>query len=39
MPPVQIGEIMRSAGLATVVETGEGCRLQLGDIISCFPGM
>ena len=39
MPPVQIGEIMRSAGLATVVEVGEGCRLQLGDIMSCFPGM
>jgi len=39
MPPVQIGEVMRSAGLATVVEAGEGCRLQPGDIISCFPGM
>lgn len=38
MPPVQIGEVMRSFGLATVIEAGEGCRLQLGDIISCFPG-
>ena len=39
MPPVQIGEVMRSAGLATVVETGDGCRLKNGDIVSCFPGM
>jgi len=39
MPPVQIGEVMRSSGLATVIEAGEGCRLQLGDIISCLPGM
>jgi len=38
MPPVQIGEVMRSAGLATVIEAGEGCRLQPGDVISCLPG-
>ena len=38
MPPVQIGEVMRSAGLATVIEAGEGCRLQPGDVISCMPG-
>ena len=37
-PPVQIGEVMRSIGLATVVKAGEGCKLQLGDIISCLPG-
>lgn len=38
IPPVQIGEVMRAAGLATVVEAGEGCRLQPGDIVSCVPG-
>ena len=38
MPPVQIGEVMRSAGLATVVKVGEGCTLQPGDIVSCLPG-
>ncbi len=38
MPPVQIGEVMRAAGLATVVEAGEGCMLQPGDAVSCFPG-
>jgi hypothetical protein len=40
IPPIQIGEVMRSAAvLATVIEAGEGCRLQPGDIISCSPGM
>jgi NADPH-dependent curcumin reductase CurA len=38
IPPVQIGEVMRAAGLATVVEAGEGCRLQPDDIVSCIPG-
>ena len=37
-PPVQIGEVMRSHGLATVVEAGEGCKLQPGDTVSCSPG-
>ena len=37
-PPVQIGEVMRSHGLATVVEAGEGCKLQPGDAVSCLPG-
>ena len=38
MPPVQVGEVMRSLGLATVVEAGEGCRLLPGDVVSCMPG-
>jgi NADPH-dependent curcumin reductase CurA len=38
IPPVQIGEVMRAAGLATVLKAGEGCRLQPGDIVSCMPG-
>ena len=38
VPPVQIGEVMRAAGLATVVEAGEGCKLQPGDVVTCFPG-
>ena len=38
MPPVQIGEVMRSAGLATVVQVGEGSKLQPGDVVSCLPG-
>lgn len=29
---------MRSAGLATVVEVGEGCDLVKGDIVACSPG-
>jgi NADPH-dependent curcumin reductase CurA len=37
-PPVQIGQVMRSVGLGTVVEVGEGSQLQLGDIVSCNPG-
>ncbi|KAF8263880.1 alcohol dehydrogenase [Lactarius quietus] len=31
--PVQIGEVMRAAGLATVVEVGEGSKLQPGDLV------
>ncbi|KAH9063837.1 alcohol dehydrogenase [Lactarius vividus] len=38
MPPVQIGEVMRSIGLATVVEVGEGSKLQPGDVVQCMPG-
>ena len=38
IPPVQIGEVMRSGGLATVVKAGEGCRLLPGDVVSCMPG-
>jgi len=36
--PVQIGDVMRSDGLATVVETGEGCRMKPGDLVSCATG-
>jgi hypothetical protein len=38
VPPVQIGAVMRSFGLGTVVETGEGCELRPGDIVSGLPG-
>ena len=38
VPPVQIGEVMRSFGLATVVKAGEGCGLLPGDVVSCTPG-
>ncbi|KAH9000376.1 hypothetical protein EDB92DRAFT_1940117 [Lactarius akahatsu] len=38
VPPVQIGEVMRAAGLATVVEVGEGSKLQPGDVVQCMPG-
>jgi len=39
VPPVQIGEVMRAGGIATVVEVGGGdCRLRPGDVISCSPG-
>jgi NADPH-dependent curcumin reductase CurA len=38
VPPVQIGEVMRAVGLATVVKAGEGCKLQPGDVVSCMPG-
>ncbi|KAI9461635.1 hypothetical protein BJY52DRAFT_189675 [Lactarius psammicola] len=37
-PPVQIGEVMRSIGLATVVQVGEGSKLRPGDIVQCIPG-
>jgi NADPH-dependent curcumin reductase CurA len=36
--PVQIGEVMRSIGLATVVEVGESSKLQPGDVVQCVPG-
>ena len=38
VPPVQIGEVMRSVGLATVVEVGEGSKLQAGDVVQCMSG-
>ena len=38
LPPVQIGEVMRSGGLATVVEVGVGSKLQPGDVVQCMPG-
>jgi len=37
-PPVQIGEVMRAMGLATVVKVGEGSKLQHGDVVSCVSG-
>lgn len=36
--PVQIGEVMRAVGLATVVEVGEGSKLRSGDLVYCMPG-
>ena len=36
--PVQIGEVMRSVGLAAVVEVGEGSKLRPGDVVQCMPG-
>ena len=38
VPPVQIGEVMRAGGLATVVEVGEGSKLRTGDVVQCTPG-
>ena len=38
VPPVKIGEVMRAAGLATVVEVGEGSKLRPGDLVQCMPG-
>jgi hypothetical protein len=38
LPPVQIGAVMRSLGLGTVIEAGEGCELRPGDIVSARPG-
>ena len=37
-PPIQTGEVMRSIGLATVVDAGEGCKLRPGDVVNCWPG-
>jgi NADPH-dependent curcumin reductase CurA len=36
--PVEIGAVMRSFGLGTVVEAGEGCELRTGDIVSGMTG-
>ncbi|KAL1739662.1 chaperonin 10-like protein, partial [Schizophyllum fasciatum] len=38
LPPVQIGETMRSGGLAVVVKAGEGVKLAVGDSVQCSPG-
>ena len=38
IPPVQLGAVMRSAGLAKVVEVGEGSRFTPGDLVSCTSG-
>jgi len=38
IPPVQIGEVMRAHGLATVVKAGEGTTLQPGDIVTAWSG-
>lgn len=37
-PPVQIGAVMRSIGLGTVIEVGEGCELRPGDIVNTRTG-
>ena len=36
--PVQLGAVMRSMGLGTVVEAGEGCKLRPGDVLSGLTG-
>ena len=36
--PVRIGAVMRAFGLATVIEAGEGCGLNPGDIVTGFTG-
>lgn len=33
VPPVKIGEVMRAAGLGTVVETGPGSQFSVGDVV------
>ncbi|KAI0001437.1 alcohol dehydrogenase [Russula compacta] len=38
LPPLQIGGVMRSLGLGTVIEAGEDCELRPGDIVSGRPG-
>jgi len=38
MEPVRIGAVMRSVGLGTVIEAGEGCELRPGDIVTGLPG-
>lgn len=35
---MQINEVMRAAGLATIVEAGEGCVLKKDDIVYCTCG-
>lgn len=36
--PVEIGAVMRSFGVGTIVEAGEGCELRAGDIVSGMTG-
>jgi hypothetical protein len=38
LPPVQIGEVMRSAGLGVVVSVGEASKFQKGDMVYGFFG-
>ncbi|KAH9178206.1 alcohol dehydrogenase [Lactarius sanguifluus] len=38
IPPVQIGEVMRSVGLATVIQVGKGSKHRPGDVVQCMPG-
>jgi len=38
LPPPQVGAVMQSHGLCTVIEAGEGCELRPGDIVSGRPG-
>ncbi|TRM64225.1 hypothetical protein BD626DRAFT_491147 [Schizophyllum amplum] len=38
LPPVQIGETMRSGGLGVVAKAGEGVKLAVGDAVQCTPG-
>ena len=39
LPPVQIGEVMRAAGLGEVIEAGPGSKFQKGDIVDGVFGM
>ncbi|EAU85415.1 alcohol dehydrogenase [Coprinopsis cinerea okayama7 len=39
LPPVQIGEVMRAAGLGVVVAVGPGSKFQVGDYVSGQWGM
>jgi hypothetical protein len=36
--PVRIGAVMRSIGLGTVIEAGEGCELRPSDIVTGWLG-
>ncbi|KAI0303765.1 alcohol dehydrogenase [Multifurca ochricompacta] len=38
VPPVPLGDVMRSYGLGTVKEVGEGTKLKVGDVISAWTG-
>jgi len=38
MEPVRIGAVMRSSGLGTVIEAGEGCEFSPGDIVNGLTG-
>ncbi|THV07417.1 NAD(P)-binding protein [Dendrothele bispora CBS 962.96] len=34
LPPVQIGEVMRSSGLGTVIAKGKNCKLSIGQLVT-----
>lgn len=38
LPPVQIGERMRAAGLGTVIEVGENSKFSVGDLVTGICG-